>query len=299
MDMIRVGNNKFVCRIHMSDDLERVVAGQPWQIMGCIVLIEAFSSPTSLDSVVFNRVPLWFCFKGLQLEHFSLDTVRYIATEIDVGQVINVLPDRGLPDSIDGFRIQVWHDISKPLLKGIVVNTLMNGNIWVKIKYNNLPGMNCKRCMFLGHNQHNCHAHLQVQPDQNTLDLVMQLLLIPSVANYLVSHGILNRHILDFIPSQEEVLFPLSPTSILARQETTSDTNHSGENSRISSIASGGVDSLVEVNQDSIAHPQSFVLDAASVGDNISSTRVGMLPQQSLQSAMASSQQQDGPSTNN
>ncbi|KAF5175010.1 hypothetical protein FRX31_035403 [Thalictrum thalictroides] len=71
MNMIRVGSNKLVRKIHQSDDLERVENGHPWQVMGCIVLIKPYSSPTNSESISFNRVPLWFFFKGPRLAHPS------------------------------------------------------------------------------------------------------------------------------------------------------------------------------------------------------------------------------------
>ncbi|KAF5199203.1 hypothetical protein FRX31_011209, partial [Thalictrum thalictroides] len=162
MDMIRVGNNRFLCKIHDEKALKEMKLKQPSQIMGCIVLIEAFSPPTNPHSVIFTRIPLWIRFPDLTLEHMSADSVTLIAA--DAGEVIDVQPQGRIPRYAEGYRAQVWANIHKPLLKGTYANTLQNGNIWVSILYNNLPPLNCKLCLHLGHTQHNCHTPPQPQP---------------------------------------------------------------------------------------------------------------------------------------
>ncbi|KAF5180636.1 hypothetical protein FRX31_029776 [Thalictrum thalictroides] len=141
MSMVRVGHNRFVCKIHDVDDLERVETLQPWQIMGCIVLIEPFSTPMNPCDVVFTRIPLLIRFPNLTLEHMSAETVHLLAE--DAGVVIEVLPhDGSLPRTAEGFRANIWADIHKPLLRGTYANTLHSGDVWVKIAYINLPSLN-------------------------------------------------------------------------------------------------------------------------------------------------------------
>ncbi|KAF5204537.1 hypothetical protein FRX31_005876 [Thalictrum thalictroides] len=97
---------------------------------------------------------MWISFKGLLLEHLSVNSIRVIAE--DVGEVSDVLPDKDLPRDANGFRAQIWAEIDKPILKGMKVSSLYQGVIWVKIKYNNPPSLNHKTCMHQGHDYQSC-----------------------------------------------------------------------------------------------------------------------------------------------
>ncbi|KAF5186419.1 hypothetical protein FRX31_023994 [Thalictrum thalictroides] len=102
MDMVKVGPNHFVCKVYHQENMDRIETGQPWQILGCIVLIEPFSSPMDPDFIIFKRVPLRICFNCLLLEYLVIDTIRDITS--DTGEVIKELPDRLLPRIANGFR---------------------------------------------------------------------------------------------------------------------------------------------------------------------------------------------------
>ncbi|KAF5205518.1 hypothetical protein FRX31_004895, partial [Thalictrum thalictroides] len=156
-----------MCKIHHHEDYERVDAGQPWHIMGCILLIEPYTSQMNSAAVVFNRIPLWICFKGLLLEHLVKTTISMIAA--DAGEVIDVQPENDHPTSADDFRARIWVDINKPLLKGTFVNTIHQGWLWIPIKYINPPHLTCKLCMYLGHDYRSCTTtqERKIQAEKN------------------------------------------------------------------------------------------------------------------------------------
>ncbi|KAF5185252.1 hypothetical protein FRX31_025161, partial [Thalictrum thalictroides] len=92
VDIIRVSHNKYACKIYNKDEEKRIEDGQPWQVLNCLILMEKYSPPTDPESVVFKRIPQWITFKGLLLQHFNVNTIRFIASA--VGYVRQVLPKK-------------------------------------------------------------------------------------------------------------------------------------------------------------------------------------------------------------
>ncbi|KAF5195632.1 hypothetical protein FRX31_014781 [Thalictrum thalictroides] len=165
-DMVRAGHNRFVCRFTNLNDHERIEEQQPWVVMGCLILMESFSTGMVAANVKFERLPLWMSFKGLELEHLQSETVRMIGSA--AGDVTSVLPVGVIPRSAEGFRARVNVNVNEPLVQGYPVNTLANGDVWVAFRYNNLPALYCSLCLRLGHVRHQCN--FQPAPTTTTTD---------------------------------------------------------------------------------------------------------------------------------
>ncbi|KAF5179946.1 hypothetical protein FRX31_030467 [Thalictrum thalictroides] len=116
--MVRAGNNRFICRFSNVNDQERIEEQQPWMVMGCLILMETFSTGMVAANITFERLPLWMSFRGLELEHLKL---RYC--EIDW---------RNCRDCY----ICLTYGCDTP--------------------YNNLPNLYCSLCHRLGHNHSGC-----------------------------------------------------------------------------------------------------------------------------------------------
>ncbi|KAF5203512.1 hypothetical protein FRX31_006901 [Thalictrum thalictroides] len=153
-DVLRAGSNRFICRFHKQDDHDQIFNKQPWQILGHLILMEGFSTGQDYKSIQFQTLPLWISFTGLELEHYSTETVGMIATA--AGRVTKVLPNGVIPRSAEGYRARVHVQVQFPLVEGTKVNTLTKGDVWINFKYNNLPPLFCVTCRYLGHDRHNC-----------------------------------------------------------------------------------------------------------------------------------------------
>ncbi|KAF5178378.1 hypothetical protein FRX31_032033, partial [Thalictrum thalictroides] len=163
-DMVRAGYNRFICRFSNVNDQDRIEEQQPWVVMGCLILIETYSTGMVAANITFDRLPLWLSFKGLELEHLNSETVKLIGEA--AGSVTSVLPRGVIPRSAEGFRAQVQVNVNEPLVQGQFVNTLANGDIWVAFKYNNLPSLFCTLCHRLGHDRHHCTFPAAIAPNQ-------------------------------------------------------------------------------------------------------------------------------------
>ncbi|KAF5199581.1 hypothetical protein FRX31_010832 [Thalictrum thalictroides] len=153
-DIVRAGHNRFVCRFYNINDHERVEEQQPWIIMGCLVLMEEFSTDGIAANVRFETLPLWMSFRGLELEHLHTETVKMIGSVVGIVQI--VLPVGVIPRTVEGYRARVRVFVHLPLVQGYTFNTLSKGDVWISYKYNNLPSLYCYICLRLGHNKSNC-----------------------------------------------------------------------------------------------------------------------------------------------
>ncbi|KAF5183803.1 hypothetical protein FRX31_026610, partial [Thalictrum thalictroides] len=126
-DIIRAGPNRFICRFQKSEDLERVLYKQPWQVLGHLIILEPFSTGKDAHSIRFETIPLWVSFIGLELEHHSTEIVGMIASA--TGTVSEVLPVGVIPRSAEGYRAHVNVLVHFPLVEGTMVNTLEKGDV--------------------------------------------------------------------------------------------------------------------------------------------------------------------------
>ncbi|KAF5203006.1 hypothetical protein FRX31_007410, partial [Thalictrum thalictroides] len=163
-NVLRAGPNCFICRFHKQDDHDRIINKQPWQILGHLVLLESFSTGHDFKTIQFHTMPLWISFSGLELEHYSTETVGMIATA--AGRVAEVLPNGVIPRTAEGYRARVHVLVQFPLVEGTMVNTLTKGDVWISFNYNNLPPLFCVTCRYLGHNRHNCNYTATTQDFQ-------------------------------------------------------------------------------------------------------------------------------------
>ncbi|KAF5178211.1 hypothetical protein FRX31_032201 [Thalictrum thalictroides] len=153
-DILRAGANRFICRFHKPEDHTRIWEKQPLQVLGHIIVFEAFSTGMNANTIGFKTVPLWMSFTGLELEHHSTEIVEMIASV--VGPVNEVLPVEMIPRTAEEYRVNVNVKVIQPLIQGTKVNTLIKGEIWVGFKYNGLPSLYCIICFRLGHDRANC-----------------------------------------------------------------------------------------------------------------------------------------------
>ncbi|KAF5178356.1 hypothetical protein FRX31_032056 [Thalictrum thalictroides] len=121
LDIIPYARNRFVCRFERLTDMERIIADQPWIIIGRLLLIQSFSADMEVHLVTFNTIPLWLGFRGLQLEHLNSAVVSLIASA--ARNVLNVLPQGVIPRTAEGYRARVEVLVSNPLIQAITVNT--------------------------------------------------------------------------------------------------------------------------------------------------------------------------------
>ncbi|KAF5187602.1 hypothetical protein FRX31_022811 [Thalictrum thalictroides] len=129
--------------------------------------MEPFTTGMDSGSILFQTLPLWMSFIGLELEHHSTEAVSMIASA--TGVVNQLLPVVIIPCKAEGYRAQVKVDVNYPLVQGTMVNTLSKGDVWVAYKFNGLSSLYCIIFRKLSHERNNCQTPTIVESQQQQM----------------------------------------------------------------------------------------------------------------------------------
>ncbi|KAF5183665.1 reverse transcriptase [Thalictrum thalictroides] len=177
LDILKRGNNLYVCRFSRGQDKDRIEEEQPWKVLGKLLLIQPFSVDTDPFVVRFNTVPVWISFQNLPFEHHNPDIVEIVAGA--AGETLEVLPKKVIPRSSEGYRARIAVKVFSPLVQGTPVKTVNRGNIWVGFNYHKLSNLFCNTCFRLGHDSDNCPFPPDVVQQDNIMFLEYPLDNIP------------------------------------------------------------------------------------------------------------------------
>ncbi|PIA29057.1 hypothetical protein AQUCO_06300020v1 [Aquilegia coerulea] len=154
MDILKRGNNLYVCRFDRNQDQERIEDEQPWKVLGKLLLMQPFSADMNPFDVRFNTIPIWVSLGGVALEHHTPLIVEFIAGA--AGECILVLPKETLPRNVEGYKARVVVKVFEPLIQGTATTTGHQGIVWVNFTYHQVSGVYCHVCFHLGHDTSLC-----------------------------------------------------------------------------------------------------------------------------------------------
>ncbi|KAF3949714.1 hypothetical protein CMV_024449 [Castanea mollissima] len=145
-----VGNNIFLAIFgteeHMNDILDR----SPWSFEKKLVMVKRFTNDPSPENVSFQRSPFWIRVFNIPIKSMNATVERYTANEIGVPLLVDA-PKSGLAWG-PFLCIRVDIDITKPLMRGKMLQVEGMEEGWVHFKYERLP-IYCYRCGILGHQE--------------------------------------------------------------------------------------------------------------------------------------------------
>ncbi|KAF5186482.1 hypothetical protein FRX31_023931, partial [Thalictrum thalictroides] len=168
MDILKRGNNLYVCRFDRDQDKDRITEEQPWKVLGKLMLMQPFSADMNPFDVRFNTIPLWMSMGGLSLEHHTAAIVEFIAGA--AGECLLVIPRDLTPRTMGGYRARVVVQVFDPLIQGIPTTTVHQGIVYVSFNYHQLAGVYCHACFRLGHDTSLCPL-----PPTEQQDNILQL----------------------------------------------------------------------------------------------------------------------------
>ena len=133
----------------MNDILDR----SPWSFDKRLVMMKQFTNDVSPENVTFQRSPFWIRVFNIPIKSMNATVGNYIANEIGVPILVDA-PKSGLAWG-PFLRIRVDVDITKPLMRGKMIQIEGMEKGWVYFKYERLP-IYCYRCGILGHQEREC-----------------------------------------------------------------------------------------------------------------------------------------------
>ena len=148
-----IEDNLFLAVFNRRDDMERIIVQSPWTFdkkLIQMIRLEADMQPTE---VKFTYAMFWIRIYNLPI----LSMVKEVGE--DIGNNIGRLVEVDVPENGIGWgrflRIQVEIDVTKPLLRGKILESEDGKPFWVDFRYEHLP-IFCYRCGRIGHSGNEC-----------------------------------------------------------------------------------------------------------------------------------------------
>ena len=148
-----IEDNLFMVIFNRGDDMERIVIQSPWTFDKKLIQITRFESDMQPTAVKFTHSLFWIRIHNLPI----LSMVREVGEDVGnhIGRLVEVdVPDNGIAWG-RYLRIRVEIDITKPLLRGKILEDDSGKPYWVDFRYEHLP-IFCYRCGRVGHSGNEC-----------------------------------------------------------------------------------------------------------------------------------------------
>ena len=148
-----VGNNLFLAIFISEEDMVEVLDKITWTFDRRLILLKQFKGDLSLGNVSFQYSPFWIWVFNIPIKSMNSFVGTRIANEIGV----SILVDASKSGLAWGPFLRIWVDIdiTKPLMRGKIIQIEGAEKCWVFFKYERLPTF-CYRCGILGHQDREC-----------------------------------------------------------------------------------------------------------------------------------------------
>ncbi|KAM0853898.1 hypothetical protein ACQ4PT_050760 [Festuca glaucescens] len=126
----------------------------PWKFGNDLVIVEDYDPAKLVEEYAFSTIPIWIRVLKLPLGKMNKATGEMIGEKI--GEWLEA--DVGEDDFASGevLRIKVRIDITKPLMRGMMIQVGEDGrNKWCPFEYEFLPEF-CYICRVIGHDDQSC-----------------------------------------------------------------------------------------------------------------------------------------------
>lgn len=148
-----IEDNLFLAVFNRRDDLERVIVQSPWTFDKKLIQTIRFEADMQPTAVKFTHSAFWIRVYNLPI----LSMVHEVGE--DIGNNIGPLVEVDVPENGIGWgrflRIRVEIDVTKPLLRGKILEGDDGKPFWVDFRYEHLP-IFCYRYGRIGHSGNEC-----------------------------------------------------------------------------------------------------------------------------------------------
>jgi hypothetical protein len=148
-----IEDNLFLAVFNRGDDMERVIVQSPWTFDKKLIQFIRFEADMQPTAVKFIYSAFWIRIYNLPI----LSMVKEVGE--DIGNNIGRLVEVDVPENGIGWgrflRIRVEIDVTKPLLRGKILESEDGKPFWVEFRYEHLP-IFCYRCGRIGHSGNEC-----------------------------------------------------------------------------------------------------------------------------------------------
>ena len=132
-----VGNNLFLAIFDTEEHMNDILDRSPWSFDKKLVLLKCFTSDVGSENVTFQRSLFWIWVFNIPIKSMNATVGNYISNEIGVPLLVDA-PKSGLAWG-PFLHIRVDVDITKPLMRGKMIQVEGMEKGWVYFKYERLP----------------------------------------------------------------------------------------------------------------------------------------------------------------
>ena len=132
-----VGNNLFLAIFDTEEHMNNILDRSPWSFDKKLVLLKCFTSDVGSENVTFQRSLFWIWVFNIPIKSMNATVGNYISNEIGVPLLVDA-PKSGLAWR-PFLHIRVDVDITKPLMRGKMIQIEGMEKGWVYFKYERLP----------------------------------------------------------------------------------------------------------------------------------------------------------------
>lgn len=119
-----VGDGIYVADFQSMVDCNKVMAKQPWQLSGSLMVFKRITGNEKLAEIQLNEVPFWVQIHGLEFQLLTRYTGEVLGSKI--GKVMEIDCEDNSTAWGKCLRVRVMVDITKPLTRGSKV--IFNGS---------------------------------------------------------------------------------------------------------------------------------------------------------------------------
>lgn len=134
-------------------DLYCILSKGPWVVQNRLLVPHKWVPNTAMKLLHINIVDLWFKFTGIPMELIS-HTMGWKLGDL-IGEPVSVDMSDEMPISMEGIRVKVLIDVSKPMPTGVFIPLTDNTLKWIACTPERVFRL-CERCGHIGHLRGSC-----------------------------------------------------------------------------------------------------------------------------------------------
>ncbi|KAM0913236.1 hypothetical protein ACQ4PT_012296 [Festuca glaucescens] len=155
----RMGDNIFMFTFMQASGKRKALDNGPWNLNNELVVVMDFDPNKTIEEYMFDTIPIWIRVFKLPLGRMDRATGEMIGDK--VGEWVDVEVGEDGYASGEYLRIKVKLDITKPLMRGMMMQFGEEGRArWCPFEYEFLPEY-CYTCGILGHEARGCEIRLK------------------------------------------------------------------------------------------------------------------------------------------
>ncbi|XP_050226208.1 uncharacterized protein LOC126676119 [Mercurialis annua] len=154
-DVIDLENDYFIVKLKSGSDVEAVLTGGPWIMLGHYLSVQAWYPQFDCSKDCIQKIQAWIRLPGMPIQYYNKKVLRYIGEM--VGRVIKIDYCTEAAERGKFARIAVELDLSKPLVSQFCLDKRIQF-----VEYECLPRI-CFSCGRFGHVKEHCPDNVLCQ----------------------------------------------------------------------------------------------------------------------------------------